>query len=140
MGFCKSWAHMKQYGVGHIRRSARMGDPAKWLIRNIEPVTGKEYVVKVPSFTLKYRNCVRELWNFLMKDPLPTTRQIKFCDPGHMKYQVKFGKKEVYWFESWFQKPVKLIKASPKLKLPKTSQSLFHFDSANRIINLRWRA
>lgn len=77
LGFCKSWNHVKKE-MSLLRKSADMSQPS-WIQiggRNIMRWTGKQ----------RRRNCTLEYWRSLMKTPLPTSRQLKWCTPDHSRY------------------------------------------------------
>lgn len=88
LGFCKSWQNIKKNG--EIRRSADNSPPQ--FIDNIKTdgKTVTHYWSQVWPPEKRWRKITFELWNFLMKEPLPTTRQIKFCNPDHTRYYRHF--------------------------------------------------
>lgn len=85
LGFCKSWEHIKK--TGEIRRSADNSTP----IWNdcVKHHTTKHYWAQYWSFKKKYRKVAKENWAFLMKDPLPTTRQLRWCNPDRSRINKK---------------------------------------------------
>jgi hypothetical protein len=122
LGVCRSWKNTI-LAYGNLRFPAGCGD------------LGDR--VRFPE-RFKFKN-ILSVWRWRLLDPLVTSRQIRFCNPERSIYQVKFGKGEIYWFNSWFSKPHKLVKASPRIEQPKTVQSVFfRLSPANDRWVLRW--
>lgn len=74
LGMARTWAEMKKKCT--LRRSCGF---------NIN--YSGQYI---PS-KFRWRKALLEFWEYLMKDPLPTTRQIKFCNPKHTRWRSNFN-------------------------------------------------
>lgn len=103
LGMRKSWNHVRKTQQ-FVKRSGNCHNKPIWALNNIKN-SEKTYYVPLCRAKDKYRNCTLEVWNSLLKTPLPTSRQKKFC-----KKQPEIERKD----------PEKQVR-------PKTRQWFFNF-------------
>lgn len=88
LGFCKTYKTINKK-VGLLRRSGKLSDKCIYT-DCIKHYTVEHFWGRIVSFKYRYRNGTPAYWQRLLSDPLPTSRQQKFCNPSHERYNRRF--------------------------------------------------